>query len=259
MIAVGIDIGSLSGEAVLLKNGKILSFSIVKTGADSASTANKALKEALEKAQISFEHIDYTVATGYGRVIVPFADKNITEISCHAKGANYLFPTVSTILDMGGQDCKAIKCDNTGKVTNFVMNDKCAAGTGRFCDVIADVLDVPLENIGDMSLQAEKEVVVSSICAVFAKSEVVALLRKGTPKSDILAGIHDSISDRVFNLLQRVGIEKDFVITGGIAKNKGVVTKIANKIGLQPLIPDEPQIVGALGAAIFAEQILQKD
>jgi len=258
MIAAGIDIGSLSGETVIMQKGKILSYSIVRTGADSAKTAEKAMNKALEKISISFDEINYIVATGYGRVIVPFANKNITEISCHAKGANYLFPTATTILDMGGQDCKAIKCNDSGKVTNFVMNDKCAAGTGRFCDVIADVLDIPLENIGEISLKAEKDALISSMCAVFAKSEVVSLLRKGTSKNDILSGIHEAISKRVFALLQRIGIEKDFVITGGIAKNIGVVTKIAGKVGLKPLISDEPQIVGALGAAIFAEEMYKK-
>ncbi|MDY7034111.1 MAG: acyl-CoA dehydratase activase [Thermodesulfobacteriota bacterium] len=254
MIIAGIDIGSLSGETVILKDREILSYSIVKTGADSAKTAQNAMDDALKKASISFNDIEYTIATGYGRVIVPFADQNITEISCHAKGANYLFPTVKTILDMGGQDCKAIRCNDIGKVTNFAMNDKCAAGTGRFCEVVAEVLDVPLEDIGEISLQAQKDAMVSSACAVFAKSEIVGLLRGGTPKSEILSGVHEAIASRVFALLQRVGIENDFVITGGIAKNIGVVKKIAQKVALEPLISDEPQIVGALGAALFAKE-----
>lgn len=258
MIVAGVDIGSLSGETVLMRDGEIVSYSIVRTGADSAKTAEKAMDEALKKASISLEEIKYTVATGYGRIIVPFANKNITEISCHARGANYLFPMARTILDMGGQDCKAIRCNDVGKVTNFAMNDKCAAGTGRFCDVMAEVLDVPLEDIGEVSLQAERDALVSSACAVFAKSEVVALLRKGTPKSEILSGVHEAIATRVFALLQRVGIERDFVITGGIAKNMGVVKKVAEKIGLKPRISKEPQIVGALGAALFAKEMSEK-
>ena len=259
MIVAGIDIGSLSGETVLMKDGDILSYSIVKTGADSAKTADNAMREALSKASISFDEIEYITATGYGRIIVPFADKNITEISCHAKGANYLFPNVRTILDMGGQDCKAIKCNASGKVMEFAMNDKCAAGTGRFCDVIADVLDIPLQDIGEISLQAKKDAMINSSCAVFAKSEVIALLRKGTPKSEILSGIHEAIATRVFALLQRISIEEDFVITGGIAKNIGVVSKVAEKMRLKPFISDEPQIIGALGAAIFAQEMLKKD
>jgi activator of 2-hydroxyglutaryl-CoA dehydratase len=237
MRVVGIDIGSLSGEAVVLRDGEIISYSIVRTGADSAKTGEKALDEALKKARISFKDIEYTIATGYGRVIVPFANENITEISCHAKGANYLFPTARTILDMGGQDCKAIRCNDTGKV---------------------DVLDVPLEDIGEMSLQAERDAMVSSACAVFAKSEMVSLLRTGTPKSEILSGIHAAIATRVYALLQRVGIEKDFVITGGIAKNIGVVKKVSEKVGLKPLISEEPQIIGALGAALFAKERYNK-
>jgi len=259
MIVAGVDVGSLSGETVILRDGDILSYSIVKTGADSAKTAERATEEALKKAGIPFEGIEFTVATGYGRVIVPFADKNITEISCHAKGASYIFPTVRTILDMGGQDCKAIRCNDVGKVTNFAMNDKCAAGTGRFCDVIAEVLDIPLEDIGKISLQAEKDAMISSACAVFAKTEVVTILRRGTPKSEILSGIHEAIASRVFALLQRVGIERDFVITGGIAKNLGVVKKVAEKVGLEPLISQEPQIVGALGAALFAHEMCKKE
>ena len=254
MIVAGIDIGSLSGETVIMKGGEIVSFSIVRTGADSAKTAQNAMDEALEKASLSFGDIEYVVATGYGRIIVPFSNKNITEISCHAKGANYLFPTARTILDMGGQDCKAIRVNEVGKVTNFAMNDKCAAGTGRFCEVVAEVLKVPLEDIGEMSLQAQKDALVSSACAVFAKSEIVSLLRGGTPKSEILSGVHEAIASRVFALLQRVGIEGDFVITGGIAKNIGVVKKIATKVALEPLISEEPQIVGALGAALFARE-----
>jgi len=258
MIVAGVDIGSLSGETVILKDHQILSYSIVKTGADSAKTAENATQEALKNASISMKDIEYIIATGYGRVIVPFANANITEISCHAKGANYLFPTVRTILDMGGQDCKGIRCNEVGKVTNFAMNDKCAAGTGRFCDVMAEVLDVPLQELGKISLQAEKDAMVSSACAVFAKSEVVGLVRSGTPKSEILSGIHEAIASRVFTLLQRVGIESDFVITGGIAKNIGVVKKVGEKVGLEPLIPEEPQIVGALGAALFAEERYKK-
>jgi len=258
VIVAGVDVGSLSGETVILRNDEILSYSIVRTGADSALTAKKATDEALKNADISFQDIEYTIATGYGRVIVPFANENITEISCHAKGANYLFPTVRTILDMGGQDCKAIRCNEAGKVTNFAMNDKCAAGTGRFCEVMADVLGIPLEDIGKTSLEAKKDAMISSACAVFAKSEAVSLLRSGVPKSEILSGVHEAIASRVFALLQRVGIESDFAISGGIAKNIGVIKKVADKVGLKPLISEEPQIVGALGAALFAKERYKK-
>ena len=219
-------------------------------------TGEEVIEKAISLAEnISFADIKYIVSTGYGRVIVPFADKNITEISCHAKGIHYLYPTVRTILDMGGQDCKAIRCDSKGKVVNFVMNDKCAAGTGRSLEIVARVLGADLNDLGDMSLKAKKESRISSRCAVFAKSEVLSLNRAGVPKEEIVAGVHDAISDNVLDLVSKVGIEKDFAITGGVAKNKGVVKKIEEKTDLTLVIPFEPQIVGALGAALFAREM----
>ncbi len=203
--------------------------------------------------------IEYTVATGYGRVIVPFSNKNITEISCHAKGAHYFFPSVRTILDMGGQDCKAIRCDENGKVTSFLMNDKCAAGTGRAMEVMANLLQVKLEEIGPLSLEFEGEPVkISNTCIIFAKSEVLSLTREGIPISEILAGLCDGVAERVRGLIRRVGIEEDFVISGGISKNKGVVKRLEQKLGVDAHISFEPQIVGAVGAALFAKELLEK-
>jgi predicted CoA-substrate-specific enzyme activase len=249
----GIDVGSLSAEAVIINEEKILSSSIILTGGDSAKAAQKAFSIALSQINpVTMKDIRYIVATGYGRVIVPFAQENITEISCHARGAHFFFPTVRTILDMGGQDCKAIRCDSNGKLVNFVMNDKCAAGTGRFLEITARALGIPLEEIGPLSLKAEKDCAISSRCAVFAKSEVLSLNRSGVPKEEILSGVHEAISQRVVEILSRVGIEKDFAMTGGVAKNIGVVKKVEKKIGLPVNIPSEPQIIGALGAALFA-------
>jgi bzd-type benzoyl-CoA reductase Q subunit len=259
MITCGVDVGSLSGEAVLLADGEIASYSIVRTGPESAETAIEALDEALKGASIRKEQIEYTVATGYGRVVVPFADRNITEIACHAKGAHFFTPTVRTILDMGGQDCKAIRCDENGKVTTFLMNDKCAAGTGRAMEVMAALLNVRLEDIGPLSLQATgRPVKVSNTCVVFAKSEVLSLMRQGIRTSNILAGLCDGVADRVKSLIRIVGVEEDFVISGGISKNIGVVSRIEKKLGVKAHICFEPQIVGALGAALFARDILQK-
>ncbi len=259
MITAGIDIGSLTAKAVLFKDSKILSSSLILTGPDSPKTAKKAMDKALENGtDLSLHDLDYVVSTGYGRVIVPFAQKNITEISCHAKGAQWLFPQVRTILDMGGQDCKAIRCNETGKVTNFVMNDKCAAGTGRFFDIIAEAMGLALEDIGALSLQMEKAEPISNYCAVFAKSEVVSLLLEGKPKNDILAGVCEAVSARVSPLIKTVGAEPEFAITGGIAKNIGVVKRLEEKIGLKANIASEPQIIGALGAALFAGEILEK-
>lgn len=197
--------------------------------------------------------MDCIVATGYGRLVVPFAHASLTEISCHGRGAHRLVPGVSTILDMGGQDCKAIRVNERGEVTNFVMNDKCAGGTGRFMEIIADVLKVPLFEIGELSLASTKDIPFSKVCAVFAKSEAVALRRQGESQADILAGLHQVIAKRVVAMLRMVGLQDKFVITGGIAKNVGVVTKIGKMIGgLKIAIPAEPMIAGALGGALFA-------
>jgi benzoyl-CoA reductase subunit A len=257
MITAGVDIGSLTGEALILEDNNILAWSLISTGADSAETANRATDVALKKASLSLNDIDYIVSTGYGRVVVPFAHKNITEISCHAKGAHWFSPQVRTILDMGGQDCKAIRCDATGKVTDFVMNDKCAAGAGRSMEVMAELLEIPLEDLGRRSLELVKgEVAISSTCVVFARSEVLGYLRQGIHKNDILAGVCEALASRVYTLLKRVGVEKEFVISGGIAKNIGVVKRLEEKIGLKASLAFEPQIVGALGAALFAREFL---
>lgn len=258
MIVAGVDIGSTTSKAVILQDLKILSYSLIPTDADSFGSARKAVEQALEKVEgLDRGDIRCTVATGYGRDIASIASETVTEISCHARGANWFFPSVRTVLDMGGQDCKAIRCDGSGKLVNFAMNDKCAAGTGRFLEVMVRVMDVPLDTMGALSLQAKEEVKINSICAVFAKSEVTALLRRGLDKASVLSGLHTAISNRVYNLLRRVGVEPEFVITGGIARNIGVVKRMEEKVGLKALLPDEPQIVGALGAALFARDRLE--
>ncbi len=254
MITAGIDIGSRASKAVVLKEGKMVASYIGDTGAESVVTSKNTMAKTLEGTDIKLEDINYIVATGYGRVLVPFANENISEISCHARGINYSFPSVRTILDMGGQDCKAISIDGEGRVTNFVMNDKCAGGTGRFLEMIADVLGLPLTEIGPAALQSKSAIPFNTICAVFARSEAVAYLRKGIAKPDILMGLNEAISVRCLNLLKRVGIQSDFSISGGIAKNKGMVAKITEKVGMQPLLADDPQLAGCLGAAIFAQE-----
>ncbi|MFH1090414.1 MAG: acyl-CoA dehydratase activase [Pseudomonadota bacterium] len=259
MITCGIDVGSLSAEAVIFMDGQLAVYSLIRTGYDSAKTATEALEEALKKTSIRPEDIEYTVATGYGRVIVPFANRNITEISCHAKGAHYFQPSVRTILDMGGQDCKAIRCDEQGKVTKFLMNDKCAAGTGRAMDVMAALLQVRLEDIGPLSFEYDGEPVkISNTCVIFAKSEVLSLMREGVPVPAILSGLCEGVAERVRGLIRRVGLEEDFVISGGISKNIGVVKRLEEKLGAKAHICFEPQIVGAVGAALFARELLEK-
>jgi len=252
VIVAGVDIGASTSKTVLLEDTHILSYSIIATGGESANSARQALDEALIRAKLSLAEIGYIVATGYGRVIVPFSQETVTELSCHARGANWLFPSARTILDMGGQDCKAIRCDEMGRLQNFMMNDKCAAGTGRFLELMARVLGLSLDKLGELSLEARAEVKINSTCAVFAKSEVTSLIREGKDRRDVLAGLHSAIAARVYNLLRGVGIEPDLVISGGIGKNIGVVRKIEERVGLKALLPEEPQIVGALGAALFA-------
>lgn len=250
----GIDIGSLSAEAVLLNGSGVLAHSILPTGADSAKVARRALDNALEQAGARLEELDGVVATGYGRVVVPFAQRHITELSCHARGAQHLFPGVRTVLDIGGQDCKVLRCDGNGKLVNFVMNDRCAAGTGRYLELVGRALGIPLEEMGELSLESVEPVQISSRCVVFAKSEVLSLNRKGAAKADILAGVHDAIADRVMQIVARLGLEDDFVMTGGVAKNIGVVRAIEKKTGSVIHLPQEPQIIGALGAAVFAAE-----
>jgi predicted CoA-substrate-specific enzyme activase len=251
----GIDVGSLSAEVVIIDNAEIVSYSIIETGPESSQTAMRAMEKALAPlGSVMLQEIKYIVATGYGRVVVPFADENVTELSCHALAANHLFPSVRTVLDIGGQDCKAIRCDSDGKMVNFEMNDKCAAGTGRYLEIIARALHLGLEEIGMLSLTATQSANISSRCAVFAKSGVLLLNRAGIPKAEILAGVHDAIAERVLEILVQVGIEKELVLTGGVAKNIGVVRKLEQKAHLKILLPEEPQIMGALGAALIARQ-----
>jgi bzd-type benzoyl-CoA reductase Q subunit len=261
LITAGVDVGSVSSQAVVMVDGELYSFSNMRTGSSSPESANAAMNWAMENTGLTLENIGFVIGTGYGRVNVPFSDKAITEIACHARGANFMYgPTVRTVLDMGGQDCKVIRCDDRGKVTAFAMNDKCAAGTGRGMEVFADLLSVPIEDVGALSLDVEVEPPpVSSTCVVFAKSEATGLLREGWPKSKVLAAYCSAMAHRVVTLLMQVGIEKDFAITGGIAKNIGVVKRLCNEIGIESLKTDyDTQIAGALGAALFGQNLLKK-
>ena len=262
IITAGVDVGSVSSQAVIMLDGALYAFSNMRTGSDSPNSATDAMNWALKDTPLKLEEIHYIIGTGYGRVNVPFANRAITEISCHARGANFMYgPTVRTILDMGGQDCKAIRCDDKGKVTAFLMNDKCAAGTGRGMEVMADLLAVPIEDVGAMSLDVEEEPPpVSSTCVIFAKSEATGLLRKGWPKKKVLAAYCAAMAHRVVTLLERMGVEKDFAITGGIGKNIGVVRRIENELGITGLTPKfDTQIAGGVGAALFAKAVVEKE
>jgi bzd-type benzoyl-CoA reductase Q subunit len=261
IISAGVDVGSVSSQAAVMVDGRLYAYSNMRTGSDSPDSARKAMDWALQDTGMSYEDIHFVVGTGYGRVNVPFANRAITEIACHARGGNLMYgPSVRTILDMGGQDCKAIRCDNRGKVTNFLMNDKCAAGTGRGMEVFADLLAVPIEEVGELSLDVEEEPPpVSSTCVVFAKSEATSLLREGWSKKKVLAAYCSAMAHRVVSLLDRIGVEKDFAITGGIAKNSGVITRLEKELDLESLKSNyDTQIAGALGAALFAKTLVEK-
>jgi bzd-type benzoyl-CoA reductase Q subunit len=262
IISAGVDVGSVSTQAVIMVDGEIYCYSSMRTGSNSPDSANNAMDWALDGTGLSLDKIQYVVGTGYGRVNVPFAKRAITEIACHARGANFIYGSeIRTVLDMGGQDCKAIRCDQRGKVTAFLMNDKCASGTGRGMEVFADLLQVHINDVGKMSLEVEKEPEpVSSTCVVFAKSEAVGLLRKGWPKEKVLAAYCSAMAHRVVTLLLRLGIEEKFAITGGIAKNIGVVKRIEDELKLKAPEPSiDPQLAGAIGAALFAKALIEKE
>lgn len=261
ILTAGVDVGSVSTQAVVMVDGKLFAYANRRTGFSSPDSARRAMESALEGTGLTIEKIRYIVGTGYGRVNVPFAHKTLTEIACHARGAHFLYGnTVRTVLDMGGQDCKAIKVDAQGRVVNFLMNDKCAAGTGRGLEVIADLLQVPIEEMGALSLQVEREPEpVSSMCVVFAKSEALGLLRQGWKKNEVLAAYSRAMALRVAALLRRIGIEKEFVITGGIAKNIGIVTRLEKELGMTARKPNfDTQIAGAVGAALIAKTIVDE-
>lgn len=259
MLVAGIDIGSLSTKAVVMDEQRMLGWNVVYTGADPIESAAQVMSSIIEPLNLSMGEIQYIVATGYGRVNVPFARGTITEISCHARGNHYYFPGVRTILDMGGQDCKAIRCDENGKLTNFVMNDKCAAGTGRHLERVAAILGLNLDQTGSLSFQLVEEICpISSNCAVFAESAIIKLLREGKHMNDILAGALDAVTVRVISLMEKVGIEETLCVSGGIAKNIGIVRRVEERLGLRAHIAPEPQIIGALGAALFAGEKLKR-
>ena len=261
VITAGVDVGSVSSQAVIMCDYELFAYSNMRTDADSPNSAINAITCALKDTGLKLNDIHFTVGTGYGRTNVPFADCTITEISCHARGANYIYgPTVRTVLDMGGQDCKAIHIDEKGKVISFIMNDKCAAGTGRGLEVFADFLGVPIEEIGERSLQVDEEPEpVTNTCVVFARTEAIGLLRSGWSIEKVLASYCSAMARRIALLLERIGIEKDFAITGGIAKNIGVVSRLEKELNVKALSTHfDTQIAGALGAALLAGSLVEK-
>jgi (R)-2-hydroxyacyl-CoA dehydratese activating ATPase len=269
MLTMGIDVGSRSSKCVILDDGELLTYGTTPTFPDINRTAQGVVDAAVKRQtglwgeyrmtlpdvevdHLKVEDMDYIVSTGYGRGVVPFADRSITEISCHCRGAQWFVPGVSTILDVGGQDSKGIRVDAEGQVADFVMNDKCAGGTGRFMEIVAEALNVPLDEIGPLSLQSTKELPFSTTCAAFGRGAAVTMRKQGEAKEDILAGLHEAVARRVTGIVQKVGIADEFVISGGIGRNVGLVSRIETLAGAKVTLPEEPMIVGAVGAAMFA-------
>ncbi len=267
MYSCGIDIGSVSTEAVILKdsdidekNFEICSYIIGRTGSDIKTASENIFNDALSMAKIKKEDIRNIIATGYGRKNVSLADRNITEITCHASGVLSVFPEVKTIIDIGGQDSKVIKIDRlTKKPIDFLMNDKCAAGTGRFLEVMAKALDIELEAFGKIFADTNERIEITSTCTVFAESEIVSLIGHGVDKRKIVKGLLYSVADRIISMVSRLGIEEPVALTGGVAKNSGIVGAIEEKLDTRLLIPFEPQITGALGAAALALKIAKSE
>jgi predicted CoA-substrate-specific enzyme activase len=257
----GVDSGSTTTKAIVLdRQREIVGYALLPTGADSREASRKALTKVLEEKGIDHTDLAYVVATGYGREIADEANSTVTEITCHARGVHTLLPSVRTIVDIGGQDSKAIRVNGEGKVQDFAMNDKCAAGTGRFLEVMSRSLGVPLQAMGERAGTSDKDVRVSSMCTVFAESEVVSLVAKGEKVEDILNGIHQAIADRVASLALRVGLEPPVAVTGGVAKNGGVVRALETRLESPVRIPKDPQLTGALGAAMIAwDRLVQAD
>lgn len=258
MITAGIDIGSVTTKVVIFdtENQKIISKSISPTGANPKKIAEEVLDEALSKAKLLRKNLNYIVSTGYGRRIFEFGDKTVTEISCCAKGALWYcwmnnLSTPRTIIDLGGQDTKIISLDEDGNIIDFVMNDKCAAGTGRFLEVMSSILEVNLDDLGKLALKSEKPIKINSTCTVFIETEVISLIAQGRSKEDIIAGIHNSIAERIAGMLTQVSTRGSVFFCGGGAKNIGICKAIESRISEKLFVPDEPQFIIALGAALM--------
>jgi len=258
MFVAGIDIGAGTAKAVILDDNGITAFSVIPVRGDINKAVEGVISKALKKAKISQRDLSYVVSTGWGRDAVTFADNSTTEIICHASGVHFLIPQARTIIDIGAQDSKIIKVNDRGKVIDFTMNDKCAAGTGRFLEVMAQVLGLKLDEMGPMSLLSKNPCEISSTCTVFAETEVVSLRAQGKVVEDLVAGIHRSIASRIIIMGLGINLAREAVFTGGVAKNIGVKKALEEAGGLKCVVPAEPQITGALGAALIAQNESKK-
>ncbi|MCK4312897.1 MAG: 2-hydroxyglutaryl-CoA dehydratase [Candidatus Cloacimonetes bacterium] len=251
---IGIDLGSRMSKIVILDLNKIIYSNVCDTGVNPKITSQNLFEKALKDTGIEKPEIEKIFSTGYGRNIVPFADKRITEISCHAKGVNYFFPEARTIIDIGGQDSKVILTDKKGKVIDFAMNDRCAAGTGRFLEVTANILELTVDELGKISSRSKQDIDINSTCVVFAESEIIGLISQGEKPEDIIKAVHFSIAKRTKNLIAQMHWQKPVVFTGGVAKNKGMKKAISDILRTEIRIPEDSFITGALGAALFAKE-----
>jgi len=251
--AAGVDVGSTQTKAVIIDEARdIVGRALTDTGANVIRAAEQAFQRALADSDLREEEIEYVVGTGYGRYKVTFGNAQVTEISCHGRGAVHMFPATKTVVDMGGQDTKAIRVAATGEILDFCMNDKCAAGTGRFLGAASAALDIPLGDLGATALRGERPVKISTTCTVFAESEVLSWLGKGKKIEDILLGVHQSIAARSAGLLRRVGIDPEITFTGGVAKNRAMIQALTERLGVPVNVSEESHFMGALGAALFA-------
>lgn len=258
MLAAGIDVGAVSAKAVILSDGQIAAQSILVTGEEAAVAARLVLEEALRLAGLSLGELGQIVATGIGKASVDLAQRTKSEVVCLGKGAAWLQPEARTVIDIGAESSKVLRLNDTGRVEDFASNDKCASGTGVFLEAAAKILAVRLEELGGLSLMARAKAPISGMCAVFAESEIISHIHSEVPKSDIIAGVHNAIADRVSAVVNKVGPREIVVMCGGVARNAGMVRALEGKIGFQLMVPQDPELVAALGAALIAREALAK-
>jgi predicted CoA-substrate-specific enzyme activase len=259
MNVAGVDIGAVATKVAIVSDGQVRAFHILSTGVDGNAAAGRAIRKLFAETALSAKDIEYTVSTGYGRHVYSRADKTVTEITAHGEGARRLRPDARTVVDIGGQDSKAISIGDDGRVSNFIMNDKCAAGTGRFLEVMSRALHVKVSGMGDLALQSTSPAKINSTCTVFSESEVISLLTNGRNRQDIAAGLCESIAKRVSAMVRYVGVKDSVVFSGGVAKNVGMVAALEKELKTKLVILPEPQIVGAVGAAYIAENALLRN
>jgi len=259
MIVAGCDIGSVTAKAVIMIDRKLVEYLVIKEDSGPEQSAKKVLEAVLAKAKLSINEIQYCIGTGYGRKKIPFANDVISEIACHGKAVKWLLPSVKTIIDVGGQDAKAIRLDENGNVTRYAYNDKCASGTGRFLEIMAMALGIKMEDLGQISLRSENPIKISNQCTVFAETEMISQMNNGANIPDLVNGLHRGMAHRVASLAMNIGVEKDVAMSGGVAKNIGMYKALENVLAIDFVKTEsDPQINGALGAALFAEEALNE-